>query len=102
MITPCIWKPGTYSFLARNSTFLSRPNINQVVSTPCRTVCLANNSSFCQIGHFITKWPTSLDFTNIRLSTGLLVCDQRQPQTSCVSESSYDPAALVIVALLSA
>jgi len=30
----------------------------QVVSTPWRTVCLANTSSFRLIGHLIRKWPT--------------------------------------------
>jgi len=32
--------------------------IYQVVSTPWRTVCLANTSSFLLIVHLIRKWPT--------------------------------------------
>ncbi|KAH3786380.1 hypothetical protein DPMN_164487 [Dreissena polymorpha] len=100
IITPCIRKPGTYSFFARTSTFLSRPNTYQVVSTPCRTVCLANTSSFCQIGHFSGNGQPDFSYVRLQtssvsessshvlLSTSRPICDQRQPHTSSVCESS--------------
>ncbi|KAH3833832.1 hypothetical protein DPMN_107148 [Dreissena polymorpha] len=61
MITVCIWKPGTYSFFSRRSTFLSRPNTFQVI--PGRLNALSDSLS-CKHQLLMSDWTFHQEVTN--------------------------------------